>query len=124
MCFFVNEPATTCIYTYCPARSLHAALPIFFIIPDLAPACHFTPPPLGAPARHRSPCSASFRVSGPAPFRRARQPKGLARGMDHPRHRRLHRNLLRSEENTSELQSLMRISYAVLCLKKKKNSLL
>src|SRR3546814_9437825 len=27
--------------------------------------------------------------------------------------------ILRSEEHTSELQSLMRISYAVLCLKKK-----
>src|SRR3546814_6867764 len=30
--------------------------------------------------------------------------------------------LLRSEEHTSELQSLMRISYAVFCLKKKKKS--
>src|SRR3546814_10055186 len=30
------------------------------------------------------------------------------------------RNRLRSEEHTSELQSLMRISYAVFCLKKKK----
>src|SRR3546814_9007251 len=29
---------------------------------------------------------------------------------------------LRSEEHTSELQSLMRISYAVFCLKKKKYS--
>src|SRR3546814_985033 len=29
---------------------------------------------------------------------------------------------LRSEEHTSELQSLMRISYAVFCLKKKKHS--
>src|SRR3546814_9945110 len=29
------------------------------------------------------------------------------------------RALLRSEEHTSELQSLMRISYAVFCLKKK-----
>src|SRR3546814_10380832 len=29
--------------------------------------------------------------------------------------------LARSEEHTSELQSLMRISYAVFCLKKKKN---
>src|SRR3546814_4734064 len=29
---------------------------------------------------------------------------------------------LRSEEHTSELQSLMRISYAVFCLKKKKNT--
>src|SRR3546814_7945695 len=32
-----------------------------------------------------------------------------------PRHRR-------SEEHTSELQSLMRISYAVFCLKKKKKT--
>src|SRR3546814_955896 len=30
-------------------------------------------------------------------------------------------NALRSEEQTSELQSLMRISYAVFCLKKKQN---
>src|SRR3546814_6573200 len=29
---------------------------------------------------------------------------------------------MRSEEHTSELQSLMRISYAVFCLKKKKNT--
>src|SRR3546814_8610978 len=29
---------------------------------------------------------------------------------------------MRSEEHTSELQSLMRISYAVFCLKKKKNN--
>src|SRR3546814_3051231 len=35
-----------------------------------------------------------------------------------PRHRRP----LRSEEHTSELQSLMRISYAVFCLKKKKTT--
>src|SRR3546814_1241572 len=31
------------------------------------------------------------------------------------------RVLVRSEEHTSELQSLMRISYAVFCLKKKNN---
>src|SRR3546814_2630914 len=31
------------------------------------------------------------------------------------------RGALRSEEHTSELQSLMRISYAVFCLKKKIN---
>src|SRR3546814_7069427 len=30
------------------------------------------------------------------------------------------RTIVRSEEHTSELQSLMRISYAVFCLKKKK----
>src|SRR3546814_9823697 len=33
---------------------------------------------------------------------------------------RLREACLRSEEHTSELQSLMRISYAVFCLKKKK----
>src|SRR3546814_6128592 len=33
----------------------------------------------------------------------------------------LFRSLYRSEEHTSELQSLMRISYAVFCLKQKKN---
>src|SRR3546814_3483076 len=53
-------------------------------------------------------------------------------GLRHHRHdqlrprRGLHdwlvRSLHRSEEHTSELQSLMRISYAVFCLKKKKNT--
>src|SRR3546814_1872334 len=33
---------------------------------------------------------------------------------------RVGERLIRSEEHTSELQSLMRISYAVFCLKKKK----
>src|SRR3546814_6774818 len=32
------------------------------------------------------------------------------------------RSMVRSEEHTSELQSLMRISYAVFCLKKKKHN--
>src|SRR3546814_4446805 len=36
-------------------------------------------------------------------------------------HSILQRARNRSEEHTSELQSLMRISYAVFCLKKKKN---
>src|SRR3546814_8048152 len=36
-------------------------------------------------------------------------------GLDHSRYSRS----IRSEEHTSELQSLMRISYAVFCLKKK-----
>src|SRR3546814_3494111 len=38
-------------------------------------------------------------------------------GQQHQQHPR---EDLRSEEHTSELQSLMRISYAVFCLKKKK----
>src|SRR3546814_944207 len=49
--------------------------------------------------------------------------------VDHPR--RIFKNMIdlcvihftRSEEHTSELQSLMRISYAVFCLKKKKTNL-
>src|SRR3546814_7590463 len=45
--------------------------------------------------------------------KRARH-RAVDRGDDAPRRR------WRSEEHTSELQSLMRISYAVFCLKKKK----
>src|SRR3546814_9447471 len=45
--------------------------------------------------------------AGPRPAHRQRQRPALRRGV-------------RSEEHTSELQSLMRISYAVFCLKKKK----
>src|SRR3546814_7381837 len=37
-------------------------------------------------------------------------------------HQSVQRKNRRSEEHTSELQSLMRISYAVFCLKKKKNT--
>src|SRR3546814_16762189 len=39
-----------------------------------------------------------------------------------PAHRAVAERHDRSEENTSELQSLMRISYAVFCLKKKTNT--
>src|SRR3546814_9756192 len=58
-------------------------------------------------------------------------------GREHDRHKQLERAAVfqfgrgvgvgglepRSEEHTSELQSLMRISYAVFCLKKKKKQL-
>src|SRR3546814_2837719 len=40
-------------------------------------------------------------------------------GPDRVAHTDVQRLRLRSEEHTSELQSLMRISYAVFCLKKK-----
>src|SRR3546814_4177544 len=45
---------------------------------------------------------------------REHSPQALALARAHPG------ELFRSEEHTSELQSLMRISYAVFCLKKKK----
>src|SRR3546814_9164029 len=44
--------------------------------------------------------------------------------LDPQRQRRDRVDLVRSEEHTSELQSLMRISYAVFCLKKKKNKIM
>src|SRR3546814_2251823 len=50
---------------------------------------------------------ATLRLSSPAWFAQPR----MTSSMDE-----------RSEEHTSELQSLMRISYAVFCLKKKKNT--
>src|SRR3546814_8645040 len=62
----------------------------------------------------------------PGQVRRRRQLHDAQRGWFAPRHL-LRQHLrpadpqdLRSEEHTSELQSLMRISYAVFCLQKKK----
>src|SRR3546814_10701844 len=52
------------------------------------------------------------------PFPTARR-KRAARRSDRRRSREI---CIRSEEHTSELQSLMRISYAVFCLKKKKHN--
>src|SRR3546814_5497814 len=69
----------------------------------------------------------SMPLPGRAPRSRTHLPSRLA---DRPRPcpvaARLHRlqRHVRSEEHTSELQSLMRISYAVFCLKKKKNKTL
>src|SRR3546814_6248194 len=57
-------------------------------------------------------CAAAKRVSTRAAKRDAAA-RGAAQGAASDR--------LRSEEHTSELQSLMRISYAVFCLKKKRS---
>src|SRR3546814_10450501 len=94
-CFFFNDTATTEIYTYLHTLSLHDALPIYClssIQPHLRP-CRRTG--AGGTARH---LGNGVRAPGRLSSRPAR----------------------RSEEHTSELQSLMRISYAVFCLKKKK----
>src|SRR3546814_2921998 len=69
--------------------------------------------------------SAGSRSRGTAPVRRRDdQPAGCrsTRAAGSPRTHRGRRAHDRSEEHTSELQSLMRISYAVFCLKKKKPS--
>src|SRR3546814_1102198 len=61
-------------------------------------------------------CLTHGSLSGKAQFR-AIFPSSFDRGNQRIRHV----SSLRSEEHTSELQSLMRTSYAVFCLKKKKN---
>src|SRR3546814_8165043 len=55
------------------------------------------------------------------PFQRATVPGAQDRCDARPFFRSPKCECRRSEEHTSELQSLMRISYAVFCLKKKKN---
>src|SRR3546814_4379271 len=57
--------------------------------------------------------AAIYRISGPGNIMQTENPLDLAING---------RGFLRSEEHTSELQSLMRISYAVLCLKTKNNA--
>src|SRR3546814_8532510 len=54
-------------------------------------------------------------ASAPRAMKRTAAGAGSARSPYRP----THGTLRRSEEHTSELQSLMRISYAVFCLKKK-----
>src|SRR3546814_1305993 len=68
--------------------------------------------PLQRHPRHPSPpCSSSSgHLAGASPW------------LAHIGRRRRARPPHRSEEHTSELQSLMRISYAVFCLKKKQNT--
>src|SRR3546814_2682342 len=65
-----------------------------------------------AAGHHRQPAAQAYDPAGRQAHRRAAEagPRRLwRRDQDHRR----------SEEHTSELQSLMRISYAVFCLKKK-----
>src|SRR3546814_3475854 len=72
----------------------------------------------GAPALRR--VQGRHPLDGHAPDRGARLTRCRATGGDTPRRAHGRHRPARSEEHTSELQSLMRISYAVFCLKKKK----
>src|SRR3546814_3632181 len=80
------------------------ALPISGLIPLLA----------GRPVR-AGPAPAVLRQAVRAQLAGVAR-KWLGQGFGHPA------AAARSEEHTSELQSLMRISYAVFCLKKKKHN--
>src|SRR3546814_7550270 len=70
-----------------------------------------------APAPRDDAAHAERNPRTPLPRSAAPAPRGGARGRDYPGAPRA-----RSEEHTSELQSLMRNSYAVFCLKKKKTT--
>src|SRR3546814_5066011 len=84
-----------------------AGNPVYAVRQDRAANRRYGKPPLirhharGQPARHPSDSRGAAPVGGST--------RSLGRRA-------------RSEEHTSELQSLMRISYAVFCLKKKKQS--
>src|SRR3546814_9228804 len=74
--------------------------------------------PRFSPRRLTAPMRGSPRMSRA----RCRPTKSLSPPTAESRTFKILRYQSRSEEHTSELQSLMRISYAVFCLKKKKNN--
>src|SRR3546814_5041834 len=114
ICFFLfMDPATTEIYTYGHTLSLHDALPIWPMAearpgsPSNCPiASASASGSLGGTTR---PLTSSATISALPPTRVAAIGSAHAQASSRAR----------SEEHTSELQSLMRISYAVFCLKKK-----
>src|SRR3546814_7132405 len=113
--FFFNETATTEIYTYGHTLSLHDALPISHKVCVTPSAPSFTQ------------LAWTFGINGWNTSRAIACISNASRKLG-PERARPFRQIgasictNRSEEHTSELQSLMRISYAVFCLKKKKNN--
>src|SRR3546814_3654725 len=112
-----RPPSSTRTYTLFPYTTLFRSLQRHF-----AAACGPAPRRLGGRrpahrARNQGPADAhpAFGRTAATEIRRADQRRSAdlraADGND---------RAARSEEHTSELQSLMRISYAVFCLKKKK----
>src|SRR3546814_8754380 len=123
-----NYSATTEIYTYCPTHSLHDALPIFDHILHLEGGkVTLYPGGYDAFERQRAERAAQLAAAKAAQdAQRAKLQDYIARNsarastakQAQSRAKQLAR-MQRSEEHTSELQSLMRNSYAVFCLKKK-----
>src|SRR3546814_2893548 len=110
--FFVNDSATPEIYTYCHTLSLHDALTISALHPRQ---------PIGRKDKGME-IESEREIFVPCGPNVSRCPDAAALGILDPQHDGTGpKELLgpRSEEHTSELQSLMRISYAVFCLKKK-----
>src|SRR3546814_1727020 len=114
--FVFKYTATTELYTYLHTLSLHAALPIAWLRPDLRAALHGTGRRLAGAGRvYGRSHGAGRRCVRSGPARDTFLHYGVGRV-----YRAFRRGGSRSEEHTSELQSLMRISYAVFCLKKNK----
>src|SRR3546814_9347452 len=106
VCFFFNDTAPSEIYTYGHTLSLHDALPIYTRNSCVARVSR------RASAAENPGTQSSFHSTAD-PARRRTCP--IPGGRQQP-------DAGRSEEHTSELQSLMRISYAVFCLKKNNNN--
>src|SRR3546814_14014815 len=104
--FFVfNDTSTTESYTYGHTLSLHDALPISIRCTRARAGCWASGCAQGIGCAYLCRICSFNLVAGRSGGR------GIWRVLD-----------IRSEEHTSELQSLMRISYAVFCLKKKNNN--
>src|SRR3546814_4935842 len=117
MIFFFKDTATTEIYTYGHTLSLHDALPIY----QTSASGMSRPFERGVIA-----LDIRGEILGIASFEAGLFFHGLGRGIfERLAPGRVQRcaqqgvAMPRSEEHTSELQSLMRISYAVFCLQKK-----
>src|SRR3546814_7874940 len=104
--FFVKYTATTEIYTYGHTLSLHDARPILFVRGRI----------------HGCLCNCKRRARCTGLGDSPRRPLGETGKACIERRPVSQETCRRSEEHTSELQSLMRISYAVFCLKKKNKS--
>src|SRR3546814_20753217 len=115
--FFVNCTGTTEIYTYFHTLSLHDALPIFLVSADLGASFDNVQrtkrgiKDLYIGARD---LDLTVRLLSTYPIR-------VFTKKDTNERIENRTISVRSEEHTSELQSLMRISYAVFCLNKKTN---
>src|SRR3546814_2884802 len=121
MFFFFKESATTEFYPYVPTRSLHDPLPILSVdghTDNTGDVDHNL-----ALSKARAAAVVDAIVDqGIDGSRLLSEGFGQARPIadnDTEAGRASNRRVERSEEHTSELQSLMRISYAVFCLKKK-----
>src|SRR3546814_6164383 len=113
MCYyFLKDPGTTNIYPDGHTLSLHDSLPIY---PQIAEVAIVGVPDARTGERAIAVIVPKSNASAPDVASLA----GFLIGTGIAKYKIPEQ---RSEEHTSELQSLMRISYAVFCLKKKKTT--